>query len=117
VRTLVLLTLALFACGGIGERATSPQDAGADVGTMDAERGADASPGPDAWWTADLGQGQCGAGWTQRLYAPNEFVWCEAMPGMNPNPGVSPCGALIVVGWYRAGLVKCQSVAVDGGID
>ena len=96
-RLLVLAFAAMFGCGGL-DAFTAPTDAAPGQAI---DSGVDS--GADAWWTADLGQGLCGQGYTQRLYAPNDFVWCEG-----PTDGVGACGELTTVGWYKAGLFKCQ---------
>lgn len=97
----ILLALFLASCGGMGLHAPEP-----DSGPTIIDAGVDSEPTGDAWWTANLGQGLCGDGYTQKLYAPNEFTWCEG----SPDAGGIPCGELTIVGWYRAGLYKCAKV-------
>ena len=104
---LLFAFAALAACGGLDvppndstapeSQATQPS-ATLDAGSID-------TTASDAWWTADLGQGLCGPGYVQRLYAPNDVVWCEG-----PTDGVGACGELPTIGWYRAGLFKCAKV-------
>jgi hypothetical protein len=98
-RLNVLAFALLGACGGIDAQEATPDAVLAPAFDSGVDSGA------DAWWTADLGQGLCGTGYTQRLYAPNDVVWCEG-----PTDGVGACGDLPMVGWYKAGLFKCQKV-------
>jgi hypothetical protein len=105
-RLHVLAFALLAACGGI-DALDAPPDAvpgqAIDSG-VSLDGGSTINAGyPDAWWTADLGQGQCGEGYKQRLYAPNDVAWCEAV---GEDTG-TPCGEYAHLGWYRAGLHKC----------
>ena len=87
--------------------ATLDAGLGPDTSPMDTTATVDATGG-DAWWTAYLGQGQCGEGYEQKLYAPNDMAWCEEIPGV--DAGGHPCGDANPVGWYKAGLYMCVKV-------
>ena len=107
-RLLALAFAALAGCGGM-DALTAPTDAVLAAG-IDSGAALDDGTTTDAtavgWWNVDLGQGQCGAGYVQKLYAPNEFAWCEG----SPDAGGAPCGESTPIGWYRAGLYKCAKV-------
>jgi hypothetical protein len=105
---LSLLALAFSGCGGLDTFTAPPtglESPAIDSGATP-DGGAAIDGGTGGWWAANLGQGMCGEGYTQKLYAPNDFAWCEG----SPDAGGAPCGESTPIGWYRAGLYKCAKV-------
>jgi hypothetical protein len=110
-----VLALALAACDASPFAATAPMDDGADVGSLDGERGADTSMGVggDTWQAVGAGTfWPCGPGYELARYS-NPGTWCNPIAGVDAG---QPCAVGNPINWAGGGVVRCaDAVAVDGG--